>query len=269
MARILAAGLSRISMLMLGLGMMFIGLPGSAPGQEKPGSGMASMPGMNASTTGRACDDTSHMGAMTVVMGESMAAMATHLCMTPLRPMQPGDEEKAKALVVQVKEVLEKYKDYKKALADGYTIANPNVEMPQYHFMNAANAKLADTQFDAARPTALLYYHTANQRYRLEGVMYTDDVDATEDQLNQRIPLSIARWHQHINFCAAPANKVSEYHGATPKFGMFGSIHTAEACKAEGGTFFPIIFNWMVHVFPYENDLKDVFSMNDDESHAH
>ena len=238
-------------------------------GQASQSGDMAGMPGMSTNINGRACDDTSHMGAMTVVMGESMVAMATHLCMTPLRPQQPGDEERAKALVAQVKAVMEKYKDYKKALADGYTIANPNVEMPQYHFMNTANAKLADTQFDPAKPTALLYFHTANQRYRLEGVMYTDDVDATEDQLNERIPLSVARWHQHINFCAAPANKVSEYHGATPKFGMFGSIHTAEACKAEGGMFYPIIFNWMVHVFPYEGDMKSVFSMNDDEAHVH
>jgi hypothetical protein len=243
-------------------------VPGYAWGQANKASDMPGMSGMSTNTAGRACDDTSHMGAMSV-MGESMAAMANHLCMTPLRPMQPGDEERAKALVAQVKATLEKYKDYKKALADGYTIANPNVEMPQYHFMNAANAKLADTQFDPTRPTALLYFHTGNQRYRLEGVMYTDDVDATEDQLNERIPLSIARWHQHINFCAAPANKIDEYHGATPKFGMFGSIHTADACKAAGGTFFPIIFNWMVHVFPYESDFKDVFSMNDDESHAH
>src|SRR5580698_9375492 len=125
-----------------------IAVPACTWGQASQSSDMPGMSGMSASTTGRACDDTSHMGAMTVVMGESMAAMANHLCMTPLRPMQPGDEERAKALVAEVKAVLEKYKDYKKALADGYTIANPNVEMPQYHFMNTANAKLADTQFD-------------------------------------------------------------------------------------------------------------------------
>ena len=218
---------------------------------------MPGMSGMSANTTGRACDDTSHMGAMTVVMGESMAAMANHLCMTPLRPMQPGDEERAKALVAQVKAVLEKYKDYKKALADGYTIANPNVEMPQYHFMNAANAKLADTQFDPTRPTALLYYHTGNQRYRLEGVMYTDDVDATEDQLNQRIPLSIARWHQHINFCAAPAEQDQRVPWRPPRSSACLARSTRRRpARPQGGTFFPIILNWMVHVFPYEATLR-------------
>jgi hypothetical protein len=37
--------------------------------------------------------------------------------------------------------------------------------------------------------------------YKLEGAMYTASPDATEDELNQRIPLSIARWHRRLNFC--------------------------------------------------------------------
>ena len=79
----------------------------------------------------------------------------------------------------------------------------------------------------------------------------------------------VVRWHKHVNFCAAPANKVKEYLGKHPKFGMFGSINTADACKTEGGTFFPTVFTWMIHVFPYEKDFKDIFSMNDDVAHVH
>ena len=78
---------------------------------------MGSMPGMSGTKTdpsGHACDDMSSMGDMNV-MGQSMAAMANHMCITPLRPKQPGDEERAKALVAQVKATIEKYKDYKKA----------------------------------------------------------------------------------------------------------------------------------------------------------
>ena len=99
--------------------------------------------------------------------------------------------------------------------------------------------------------------------------MFTDRADASEEELNQRIPLSVARWHQHTNFCAAPADKVKDYHGDHPKFGMFGSISTKEACLAEGGRFFPVMFNWMIHVFPYEDTMTAVFSMNDDEAHVH
>lgn len=230
---------------------------------------MSGMGGMSTDPSGHPCDD---MGASVngmSVMGQSMAAMTNHMCITPPRPKQSGDEEKIKALIAQIKAAIEKYKDYKKALADGYVIANPSVVQPQYHFMNNANVRVADTRFDPTKPSALLYFQTPTQRYKLEGVMFTDSTSASEDELNQRIPLSIGRWHEHMNFCGAPANKVSEYHGEHPKFGMFGSIHTKEACQAEGGTFFPVIFNWMIHVFPYEDNLKDVFSMNDDQPHVH
>jgi hypothetical protein len=204
-----------------------------------------------------------------VVMGQSMAAMTNHMCITPSRPEQPGDKERAKAVVDQVRTAIEKYKDYKKAIADGFIQANPTVDQPQFHFNNDANAKLADTTFDPARPTSLLYYRTPQQKFKLEGVMYTDRNDATEDELNQRIPISIVRWHKHTNFCAAPADKVKQYFGDHPKFGMFGSIRTKDACDAEGGIFFPVVFSWMIHVFPYENDVKDQFSMNDDIAHVH
>ena len=202
-------------------------------------------------------------------MGPSMAAMACHMYVTPLRPAQPGDQEKAKAVVEAVRAAIEKYKDYKKAIADGYIQGNPEVKQNQYHFTNEAYARVADQQFDPSRPTSLLYISTETQRFKLEGVMFTTRPNATEDDLNQRIPLSVAHWHKHINFCGAPADKVKEYLGDHPKFGMFGSIHTKAACEAEGGTFMPTVFTWMIHVFPYETDSTQVFSMNDDIAHVH
>jgi hypothetical protein len=218
----------------------------------------ASMPGMDMSGAGDMRD-----------MGPSMAAMAGHMYITPRRPKQPGDEEKAKSVVANLKATLERYQDYRKALADGYVIANPKLKQPQYHFMNQANTREADIHFDPSKPTSLLYRRTPMQEYKLEGVMYTASPDATEDELNQRIPLSIARWHRHVNFCEAPEDRAKDYQGAHPKFGMFGSINTKEACEAERGAFHPYVFTWMLHVFPYEADFKEVFSMNDDVTHIH
>src|SRR5438270_8674449 len=60
-------------------------------------------------------------------MGPSMAAMAGHMYMTPLRSEQPGDLEKAKSVVAEVRATIERYKDYRKALLDGYVIANPKL----------------------------------------------------------------------------------------------------------------------------------------------
>src|ERR1700676_1847998 len=217
---------------------------------------------------GNLCDEMNGMAGMNV-MGASMAAMANHMCITPARPKEQGDEERARAVVEQVRAVIEKYKDYKKAVADGYVQANPTVDQPQFHFNNEANARLADSEFDPSRPTSLLYFRTPTQKFKLEGVMFTARPNATEDELNLRIPLALARWHKHTNFCGAPENKVKEYFGKNPKFGMFGSIHSKGACDAEGGKFFPVVFTWMIHVFPYEGDMQNVFSMTDDVSHVH
>jgi hypothetical protein len=96
--------------------------------------------------------------------------------------------------------------------------------------------------------------------------MYTDRVTATEDELNERIPLSIAHWHQHVNFCKAPAGHFAEYFGHDAKFGLMGSIHTREECEAGGGTFLPHVFGWMVHVYPYETDPAKVWSTSDDDA---
>lgn len=225
---------------------------------EQPHQQTGSMPGMDMS----GADDMSSMG-------PSMAAMAGHMYLTPLRPKQSGDEAKAKAIVAQLKASIERYKDYRKALKDGYVIANPSLKQPQYHFINQANTREADLRFDPIRPTALLYRRTPMLEYKLEGVMYTASPDATEDELNERVPLSVARWHRHINFCEAPEDRAKDYLASRPKFGMFGSINSKEACEAERGVFHPYVFTWMLHVFPYEDNFKEVFSLNDDVAHVH
>lgn len=193
-----------------------------------------------------------------------MAHMNGHMYMTTLRPVAPGDQQKADAIVAAARTAMEPYKDYHKALADGYQIFLPNIPQPQYHFTRAAYGLAARNHFDPLKPTSLLYRKTADG-YQLIGVMYTDRVDANEDELNERIPLSIARWHQHTNFCKAPAGQKAAYFGPDAKFGLLGSIHTQADCDAAGGVFMPHLFGWMVHVYPNETDPKKVWSVDDDD----
>ena len=96
--------------------------------------------------------------------------------------------------------------------------------------------------------------------------MYTAPKRFTEEDLNQRIPLSIAQWHEHVNFCAAPKGRKQEMLGPNPKFGLRGSIITHQECDANGGEFHPIIFNWMVHLYPLEKDAAQIWSV--DRQHA-
>lgn len=192
--------------------------------------------------------------------------MGPHMNMTALRPTQPGDEERAQKVVVAARAVMEKYKDYHTALNDNFHIFHPEIPQKQYHFTNYRNAFAAAWRFDPDNPTSLLY-EKEGDGYRLVGVMYTAPKRFTEDDLNERIPLSIAQWHEHVNFCAPPAGHKAEMLGKNPRFGLHGSIATQAECDAAGGEFHPVVFNWMVHVYPLEKDEAQVWSV--DRQHAH
>jgi hypothetical protein len=197
--------------------------------------------------------------------GAGMAHMAGHMYMTEPKTPKPGDQQRADAIVAAAKTAMEPYQDYHKALADGYQIFLPNLPQPQYHFTKALNGLEARSHFDPLKPTSLLYKKTPDGGYKLVGAMYTARVDAPEDELNDRIPLSITRWHQHVNFCKAPMGQKAAYFGPDAKFGLLGSINTREACETTGGTFYPHIFGWMVHVYPYEADAKKIWATDDDD----
>ena len=195
-----------------------------------------------------------------------MPGMSGHMHMTELRSKAPGDQQKADAIVLAAKDAMVPYQDYHKAIADGFEIFLPNVPQPQYHFTNTLNALAARSHFDPAKPTSLLYKKTADGGYRLVGVMYTDRVDASLEEIDARIPLSIARSASARQIPArAPIGHKAEYFGANAKHGLLGSIDTKEACDAAGGTFYPHIFGWMVHVYPYEQDPKMIWSTSDDD----
>jgi len=184
--------------------------------------------------------------------------MNAHMYMTALRPTNPADEKRAQEILVQLRPTMEKYKDYRVALADGFKIFGPNVAQPQYHFTNYAYAMEASFKFDPEHPTSLLYKKTKDG-YELVGAMYTARKLATEDDLNARVPLSVARWHKHTNLCLPPRG-TSLQNANFKEFGLRGSIATEEACEQAGGRWFPQIFGWMVHVYPYETDPAKIWA---------
>lgn len=196
---------------------------------------------------------------------DAMADMAhmhgsnPHMTMTPMRPIAAGDKQKADEIVSQLKAGIEKYRDYHVALNDGFRIFLPNVPQPEYHFTNYTNGFLAAMSFDPSRPTSLLYKKTADG-YELVGAMYTMPKRATPEQLDERVPLSIAMWHLHTNLCLPPQSQLKN--ADWTKFGLKGSIATQEACDAAGGRFRPSVFGWMVHIYPYESSPDKIFAMH-------
>ncbi|MGC2324300.1 MAG: hypothetical protein WA463_16825 [Terriglobales bacterium] len=195
---------------------------------------------------------------------DSMSArhmdMGPHMKMTELRAEKPGDQERAEKIVADLRSSIAKYQDYHAALDDGYKIFMPNVKTPMKHFTNWHYAVEAQFHFNPDHPTSLLYEQHGDT-YKLIGAMYTAPKRYGEDDLDKRVPLSVAQWHEHVNLCRPPKGQEREMLSLHARFGLAGSIATKQECEAAGGTFYPIIYNWMVHVYPFEKNPQDVWSM--------
>jgi hypothetical protein len=196
----------------------------------------------------------SHMGAA------AMKNMSLHMKWSDPRPQTAADRERAAKLVAALKTALAKYKDYRVAETDGYKPFHPEIKSQTVvHFTKFWYGVKAQFTFNPAQPTSLLYQRTAEGGYQLIGAMYTAPRRWTEDQLNARVPLSVARWHQHVNLCIPPRG--TDMHSADwSRFGLNGSIATRAACDAAGGRFFPVVLGWMVHVYPWETDQRQVWA---------
>jgi hypothetical protein len=217
--------------------------PTAAPDKASPpGSGMADMPGMEGADSAMSHE---HMG------------MGPHMKMTSARPRATGDDVKAQAIVDTAKTAIAKYRDYHVAIADHFIEFAPNIKQPMYHFTNYRYAAEAQSHFDPSRPTSLLYKPTPDG-FELVGAMYTAPRAFDEAQLDERVPLSIASWHQHVNICLPPksAYATSDW----MKFGFHGSIATESECQSNGGIFHSVIFGWMVHVYPFEKDEAKIWA---------
>jgi len=181
-----------------------------------------------------------------------------HMKWTSPHKMTASDEIRAQQIVETLRASLEPYRDYKAAVRDGFYPFAPDVPQRMYHFTHGGKALRNAFSFDAARPTSLLYKKT-ERGFELMGAMYTAPRRLSEERLNERAPLSIGKWHQHVNICQPPA--------ATPRdqadwsrFGPDGSIATEKDCSESGGRWRPQIFGWMLHVYPFEATQEKIWT---------
>jgi hypothetical protein len=153
-----------------------------------------------------------------------------------------------------MRQELAKYRDVRVAEEEGFREIIPTPGAPVHHLTKLEWAFLARNGLDPARPTSLLYQSHASGGVTLVGAMFTAPARESDDDLNARLPLSIVRWHEHINWCLPPLGQASrwrETRNGAPVFGPKSSIATAEACDAVGGRFRPRLFGWMVHVMAF------------------
>lgn len=167
----------------------------------------------------------------------------------------PGDEARAAQILAAAGEVLSRYRDVKSAVRDGYKPFFPTGRMgEEIHYTNYRYRRKEQQKVNFGQPGSILYKRTSSGLEAV-GVMYTAPVDSSPQQLDAIVPLSIATWHRHVDFCGGPRNlSTSEQFGPNARFGPQGSIHTEEDCKAAQGLWIPVVLEWMTHVYPNEQE---------------
>jgi hypothetical protein len=180
-----------------------------------------------------------------------------HMKWTALRPANADDVQRAELIVHTLREALAKYRDYRVAMDEGFAPVHPERKPPHYHFVNKQRRFMARLRFDPAEPTALLYKKTENG-YELEGAMYTAPKGMSEAQLNERVPLSVAQWHAHINLCFPPEGTMRRMNRR--QFGFKGTISTESECQNAGGRFVPQFGGWMIHVYPFKATPAEIWT---------
>lgn len=194
---------------------------------------------------------------------QGMVMGGPHITLSPHWDERAGDRAQADSLVRIARVAVERYRDVAAAEADGFKRFASQVKHQRvYHYTSRSAAFKARSRFDPAAPSTLLYQEDAVGALRLIGVMYTAPPDTPLEELDRRIPLSVARWHQHTNICLPYRGDegAAATTGRHPEFGPRGSIATAEACEAAGGRWFPRMFGWMVHVNLFASTPDEVWA---------
>lgn len=194
-----------------------------------------------------------------------------HMEMTPARKATAADSAKAAAVAAELRVALAKYKDTTAAVKDGYKMFMPeNRHQKTYHFTNNWHAVQEAFRFDPAKPTSLLYKQDSAGHFVLLGAMYTAPKRWGYDKLNDRVPLSIARWHKHVNWCLPKKGEDKrwlERKDGQSVFGPESPIATKAACDAVGGRFEENVFGWMIHANVFAGD--DPATIWSDDHMAH
>ncbi len=187
-----------------------------------------------------------------------------HMEMTAPRSGTHADSARAAGVAALLRDALAPYKDTTAAVRDGYQMFMPQVKTQKvYHFTNRMNAVKEAFRFDPAKPTSLLYRKDGDGHFTLVGAMYTAPKRFSPDKLDARVPLSVAQWHKHVNWCIPKKDQASrwlEQKDGHPVFGPESPIATKSACDAVDGVFHDTLFGWMLHANVFAgNDPKTIW----------
>jgi hypothetical protein len=179
----------------------------------------------------------------------------SHMRMAEHRVASAADSARARGIVAASRAALARYADVAIAEQEGYVKFLPWLEEQDvYHYNNIQNVFTSISAFDATKPSSLLY-RKENGKLVLIGAMYTALPGSTPHDLDARLPLGVAHWHEHVNFCGPKTQAVrdaKQIDGA--EVAKWLTITTREECNAAGGQFVPRLFGWMAHVYMFGGD---------------
>src|SRR5688500_8972718 len=170
---------------------------------------------------------------------------SAHVRMAPPRAATPADSARAASIVAAARAALAKYADVALAERDGYVRFLPWLEEQViFHYNHVPNVIATLQAFDPARPASLLYRKDPAGKMTLVGAMYVAAPGATPDELDARLPLGIAQWHEHVNYCGPTPEGVraGTQRADGPALARWLAITSREECDAAGGRFVPRMF---------------------------
>src|ERR1041384_765670 len=194
---------------------------------------------------------------LSAAVNELLSDTSVHMRMAPKRAATAADSARAADIVVRARAALEPFKDVKEAEKAGYVEFMPWLaDQPIFHYNNIGNVLLTMQSFDATKPVSLLYVKNAKGEKVLTGAMYAAQPGSSMDDLDARLPLGVAHWHEHVDFCGP---KLEDIQSGKEKVDAASTarwlkITTREACTAAGGRFVPRLFGWMAHVYLFAGD---------------
>jgi len=192
------------------------------------------------------------LDAMEVLAVDQAPDSEAHIEFGPGRAATADDSTRADLLLVRMRGSLGKYRDVRVAAADGFEeLPGSEGKHTLHHLTNWSWARAAARSFDPVRPASLLYREASDGTLALVGAMFVAAQNATPADLDRRLPLGLARWHRHVNWCAPRSGGGAAWlsvQDSVPIYGPRSAIISPGACDTAGGTFYPHIFGWMAHV---------------------
>ncbi len=169
-------------------------------------------------------------------------------------------------VVAAVKASIREIQDYKNAIADGYLRGNPEVKqtwlpLQQWSLRTRGRPALRPHR---NQPRCSTLRPPTPGGFKPKGVMLPPSSNATESELNDRIPLSMAHWRisTSISVVRMPA-KVKGVFRRSPEV-RHVRVNDSQQGKRVRRRMEPGYFRtsstWMIHVFPYEDDAWRISS---------